>query len=1585
MLNAANNLENLRVVFRLEGSLDHARLESSIQRVIEACPSLSHKFLRIGESIQIVVSPDQDGFSQVDGSTADESYAFGLIRSLSQRRFRMDSGAPYNFCLVKGRTVSYLTFVCHPALIDRYSLKPLFAAIARVYNGQPVPENLSLPQAELYQRESELLESPRYLESLRFWTKIARNSSFEWHPPRVENDLAENFFVEVLSHDLSQSILNLAHHLEMETEQLLLYSVHLFMARITRSETVMTAFSHRIRTGLPDQVGFNENTAAFKSIISDHFTIRHYLHEASRLFGQTRFHADIPADEFVREIKRIDPAFDRITNILVTDDHLPYHELAIDGVTATLLPTFSMRPEAEDIAIYFDVRDPITFHVVSRSPQEISGLRLVFDHYLAMLAHLPESLDKTVGEISLFTPELRARALALGEGGDLKAPVVDVMEQFRSVASRSSDAPAVRYQEKLLTYGELNTSARRVAAALLRRVDSSSAEARVGICLARGEKVIEIIFGAMTAGIAYVPMDPMMPPDRLSYIISDSKIAMVVVDETTRHLIETVGEVCALDADSLLNEDAATTLPAIPPERAAYLIYTSGTTGKPKGVVVERRQLAYLMSALAGVWERGPDSRWLQFAAVTFDASVLEIFNSLVHGGELVVAPSEARTDPEALFQMLKSARVTHAVLPPALLPLIPRQELPDFQVNVSGGDAVEEDAARFWAKTMELANCYGPTETTVMATLSRLGGYKPANHLGRPIPGYKVYLLEPGGALAPIGGLGEIAIGGGGVARGYWNRPELNAQRFVANPFGAGRLYRTGDLGRFLPSGDLEFLGRCDRQVKIRGFRIELGDVERALEDQREVVQAHVAVMEIGSEKTLVAWYTARNLTPAVLRERLSQLLPHYMVPSHLVPIASFPLTLNGKIDQARLPSPHHESGATGAKPMDDLQKDVCRIWAEALKLAPTAIDMDSHFFHLGGHSLLVAVVCNKLNAALKLSIRPKSLFEHPVFMDFCDHIKNHPGSQSPGAPLERTGALSAPVNSRLIGLIYSRAISLPNDNTYNVIARLDFTGLKADILARAVQELLSTHPIFSARFGDRNGDIWVESLDLGKIQIPIHSASTLEIDKRLDVLRAEVLGVKNAPLWRAEVFSQSDGASLVFCIHHAIFDGWSLNLLTEELAARIEALRKGENFQIQRTTWFDYCNWAKLLPQSEPFRAALSYWRKKLNGAKAHIDLPVERSQTQPNRNRSIEVKIDPALAEKLKSMADSFGITLSPMLFTIYLIWLWRLSNQEDLVCGYPYAGRDVPGSEEIYGTFVTMGFLRQRIRFTQTLRDLAIEVHRQMIEDKDHLVAAPYDAEIANMDALNVIFSLQTGIKMDGEVGELSFSAHEIPSLTSKGDISGVFYLEKDGGIAGRIEYDSSLFRSEAFERWVDVFRNLLDSATRGSQTPVGELSYLSAGETRRILDIATGPRLKESQQSVAEKFRVVAKANANKVALRFEGQSWTYAELDKWSDRIASSVGQVETSSRIGFCMAKSGLAVATILGLLKAGRTYVPLDPSYPAERLRFFAENCQLTCVVVDTTSRDALVKAGLNHLRFLTEDHLETSGEKLASTKTR
>jgi len=1560
---------NRCAVYRLEGAFDQARLISAIEDTIRRCPPFSYKCMKADGGLQILLSPDLEiPITVLD--VGDTETVFTLIKNYRQRVFRLDGGAPYHFCLLRGTNVSHLVFVCHPWLIDRFSLKPFFKAISAAYNGDLLQEPLGLPQELLLDQEKSRMESAQHTESMRFWLQVIREAAFEWKPTRVEGAVSDNYFSVPLSPETRGSVERVAVALGLKMDELLLFCFHIFLHRMTRNETVLTVHCHRIRSGSPDQIGYNENKPLLRSLLDPEMTAAHFFRQAERFTRQTKHHADIPSGMIAPELLRLDPEARWPSNVLFDEDTLPYRELTLDGVTATLLPHFSHRLESEDIAVYFDIQNEITFHVVARSQQEISGLRMAFDHYLALLANLEEDLDLPIAELRLTDATLHEKTLGFADGGKLTVAMEDVLSRLVQVCQLTPEAPAVRFTDRLLSYRELSLTAGSIASHLQSFV-AGKGDPLIGICLSRSERMIQSAFGILAAGAGYLPLDPTMPAERLSFIVSDAQLTAVIADSETYDVISGIVQCPVLKVEGMFDAPCLLQLPkdlVQTARRTAYVIYTSGTTGKPKGVVIERGMLAHFIAALEGLWDRGPGSRWMQFASLNFDASVLEIFNPLTQGGELIIAPSEVRADPEAIFTLMLENHITHAFVPPAMLRLLPRRSLPALRSICCGGEATDEESVRFWSKTLQLANVYGPTEATVMATCNRMGGGKSANQLGRPLPGYFTYIQGAHGQLAPIGGVGEICIGGNGVAREYFGRADLTAQKFEANPFGPGRIYHSGDLGRFLPNGDIEFLGRSDFQVKIRGFRIELGDIENAIADQPEVKGCYVGVFDRPAGKTILAWYIAPGLSAESLRVRLSARLPQYMIPTFLVAIDVFPLSISGKIDRTRLPMP--ENKLVESLVLDELSAQVREIWATTLNVPAGTIGADSHFFHLGGHSLLAALVCNRLNGLLGGAVRPKVLFQHPGFANFCEQVRATPHNLSDQRPLLPSGRREAISQSRIIRLIHSRAVRFPEDNTYNIVVRIDFSAEIHPVRLRKVfWELLEARPEFRIGLQERGDEIWIVADEGALPAIPLIDTTCAATDARAESMRSDVLGISEAPIWRAEIHCREDGTSTVlFNVHHAIFDGWSFNLLLAELGARYEAAQAGQVYARERLTWFDYCHWARDLNQSDAFRDAVDYWKVKLTGITPHVELPADFRQKRDNANAFIALRLEPEIVAALKAFADEQDVTLSPLLFSLWLVWLWRISGQESLACSYPYAGRDVPGSEDIFGMFVTMGVLTQQVHPKQTLVDLVHAVHHQMLEDKDHLIASPYDAEISSLDRLNVVFSLQSGIGLEGAFGGAHFQADELPSLTSKADITGIFYQGRDGSIGGRVEFDSSVFKAENIAGFLEVFKNLVHSAAHAPQARLDELTYQSDADLARFLELSCGAQLDTPDSSIPARFAAMVQAHSAHIALVFGERRSTYRQLDEWSDRIASGLARhVTPGSRVGLSMQKSDTLVASVLAILKLGCAYVPLDPTYPPDRLRFFAENAGVHSVVADLFSREALGKAGLDGLDFV------------------
>ena len=1575
------------LVHQLSGAIDIARWRRAEVALAKSCALFRRSYLPGDEGWLIVEPPFVDGgdtssaLAVFDLSRAPAGTSLSLVEELVSRRFHPEEAPLVRLSLVLEAGGGFLVITAASFAMDRFSLRPLVSALTRAYAGEELSE-IVLAQPKLLQHETEYLASPKQQADKQFWMRLLAAARFSWQPAKWSDATSPTFWSSSLSSQSTTRLSELAATLHTTLQDLLLFSFHLFLCKLTGDENILIASGHRAGSDADTGVGIGycQQRVLLPSHIERATSVRDFLVASKRLVEYGRFHAGIPRGEVIRELQKKDPSLLRLTNVTFEEDLLPYGLLRADGLTITLLPAHSGGVDISDIAVTVThdeaQQQALRFNISVRNPQHAAAIAAAFPSYFDLLNNLPDALDGTVGELSLLSDATRAQALAQSCGDVLSSPPRSVLDRFNDMVAQTPDAPALRCGDETYTYAQLSHAADKVAATILPLL-SNDQESLIGICMTRGTAMIVSLLGVLKSGAGYLPLDPANPSERLSFILGDAGARAVLVDSKTVDIATQAATATSnlpsvLRIEEILQRPIAQ-MPRFPAQissSVAYVIYTSGTTGKPKGVVVERGNAALFVQASETALGCGLGNRWLQFASLNFDASVLEIFNCLTRGAELVVAASEVRADPKALWTLLHDAKISHAFVPPAMLRVLPRQTLPDLANIYCGGEASDDATVAYWSNSVRLWNVYGPTETTVLCSANLLGPGRSASNLGRPLPGYTMYVLDERGEPTPTGGVGEIFIGGDGVTRGYFGRPELTATKFVPNPFGAGRLYRSGDLARRLPDGELEYLGRNDFQVKIRGFRIEIGDIESAIRAVAGVGGVLCTVVKGPGGATLAAWYTSTSTAEETVRDAISTVLPHYMVPTHLVRLDSFPVNISGKIDRSRLLVPDASEEST-QQVLNPLQRQVRSAWADALKCSADGLGTASHFFHLGGHSLAASVACAKLSSQLGMSIRPRTLFEFPVLAAFCEQIAHAPISVAL-APIVRTGEKCGPIVGALSSMMWNRSVQRGSDNTYTIVVRVDLDArVNPQTLRHALRAVIASDPIFRSTLREKNARLCIEEQDATAPLIAIVDCTEAQRDARIDAMRSVVFELATAPLWRAEILVCDDDRSvLLFAVHHAIFDGWSLNLSLEQLSAQYAAAVNGTSMTRTTATMVDYGIWCESPSHKDAVQTSVQYWNSKLRGVTARTELPITSSTRRADANAWLPVRVAPKVVAQLKRLASDLDVTLPPVLFSAYLVWLWRITGQRELTVSYPYAGRDVPGTDEIFGLFVTMGFLHQSIDADSSFASLVRHVAAQMISDREHLVASPYDTDLSAVGVPNVLFSLQSGINLSGTIGGYPFAAHEIPSRTSKADIGGIFYETADNAIEGRIEFDSSLLDPTLVTGFLRSLEALIGAASPASTGTLMDLPYLSDAERALITGMSTGPALEPCALTIVENFAQVVKDHPQRIAMECNGRSWTYTQLDQATDRLASALiarHHPVPQTLVGLSVSKSGELIQGALAILKAGCAYVPLDPHYPPDRLRYLIDDSGARLIIADASSADAVRATGASDLSFI------------------
>ncbi len=914
-----------------------------------------------------------------------------------------------------------------------------------------------------------------------------------------------------------------------------------------------------------------------------------------------------------------------------------------------------------------------------------------------------------------------------------------IHQLFEQQVEKNPDATALVYDEQTYSYAELNTRANRLAHQLIAL--GIAPDQRVAICVTRSLTMVVGLLAVLKAGGAYVPLDPSYPVERLAYILTDAAPAILLADNVGCIALgeSALAGLTVLDPNMLPDKpDSNPQVPALTARHLAYVIYTSGSTGTPKGVMVEHRGLVNLIQDKIAQFGIHSGSRLLQFASLSFDASVWEIMMALGSGASLIIATDIIRQDPHRLWHYLEQQAVTHACLTPALLR--ERTDLPEMMIRptlILGGEAPSAMLLQALSRRATVFNAYGPTEITVCATTWRC----PPDYtdtlvpIGHPTANTQIYLLDAYGQPVPLGAVGELYIGGAGVARGYLNRPELTAERFLADPFSEmpdARMYRTGDLARYLPDGNLEFLGRNDQQVKIRGFRIEPGEIEARLLEHPTVQEAVVLVLGDEQDKRLVAYVVAEADEALVnsLRTHLSAILPDYMVPAAFVRLNAFPLTPNGKLDRRALPIPGEEAFARQiyAAPSGEIETTLAAIWRELLGVE--RISRYDNFFALGGHSLLAVRMMNRI-AALGIELPLSMLFTFPVLTAFAEAISARFDESDrilpTIIPISREGQLPLSfAQQRLWFLAQFDGVS----ETYHIPVALRLRG-RLDIAAwqQALDTLFARHEVLRSVFVAIDGQPQVELLpaasDLPMKKYDLRDAH--DVDAQLASFSVQEVGapfdLARGPLMRSSLVQLADDEHVfLLTLHHIVFDGWSVSVLMRELSILYTAFLTRQSDPLPPLTiqYPDYAAWQHQWLSAERIQSQSDYWRTKLADAPVLLDLPTDRPRPpqQSFAGNILSVSLDAELTQSLKRLSEQQGVTLFMTLLAAWATVLSRLSGQEDLVIGTPSAGRSRQEVESLIGFFVNTLALRMDLSGAPNVAELLARVRQTALAAQEH---------------------------------------------------------------------------------------------------------------------------------------------------------------------------------------------------------------------------------------------------------------------------
>jgi amino acid adenylation domain-containing protein len=1137
------------------------------------------------------------------------------------------------------------------------------------------------------------------------------------------------------------------------------------------------------------------------------------------------------------------------------------------------------------------------------------------------------------------------------------------------------------FAEGYLSYKELNKKSNHLAHLLQEK--GTQPDTIVGIMVERSVEMIIGILGILKAGGAYLPIDPDYPQERKQYILDDSSAKILVTAPGLPGEFEKLLIVnCRLlmvnekpsnrrrlnnpprEANSINNYQLTINNLQLEKASLAYIIYTSGTTGKPKGVMIEHRNVVRLMFNDKFQFDFNNNDVWTMFHSYCFDFSVWEMYGALLYGGKLVLIPRATARDSQRYLEVLKEKKVTILnQTPSAFYNLMnlelkkPRKEL-YIRWIIFGGETLIPVRLKEWKARYpgtKLINMYGITETTVHVTFKEIKNEEiasTASSIGKPIPTLSTYVLDKSLRLLPIGIPGELCVGGKGVGRGYLNQPELTGDKFINNPYIPGeRLYRSGDLVKMSARGNMEYLGRIDYQVKIRGFRIELAEIESQLLTHGEIEDVVVTIKEnTAGDKHLFAYVASHKdrLTAPGLREYLLKKLPEYMIPSFFIFLEKIPLTPNGKVDRKALPEPEIKAGQGYTAPGNEVEEKLAGIWAETLGIPQNTIGIDSSFFEMGGHSLKAALLLSKIHKEFDVSVSLVEIFSIPTIRELAAYIKKAAKDKyisiKPVEKKEYYTLSSAQKRLYVLHQMDEQGIGYNIPSVWNVEGDIDEIKFE-----KVFCELIQRHESLRTSFAIL-GDEPVQKIH-DKVEFKIETGTHHSFVRPFDLSRSPLLRVGLLGIDIQTHFLMID-------MHHIISDGTSMKVLVKDFMA----MYGGKELSPLGIQYKDFSEWQNSKKQKEWIKQQKTYWQNQFENEIPVLNLPTDYSRPviQHFQGSALHFELDAVHTRELNNYALEQGVTLYMVLLSLYMVFLGKLSSQDDIVVGTPVAGRKHADLEPIIGMFVNTLALRnfphrQKI-FNQFLREIK-ERTLQAFTHQDYPYEDLVEAVAVNRDPsrnplFDTMFAMQNidALQLEGEIPGLKLKQYDYETRIAKFDIS-LYAVESGKNLNFSMEYNTSLFKKETIRRFIGYLNKITSTVLENRDIRIYEIDILSEEEKNRILlnfnDTGVEyPRDKTIHQLFAEQ----VEQRPDNIALHGCMIAWmhgeegaiTYKELNEKSNQLAHVLQSkgMDSDTIVGIMVERSIEMIIGILGILKAGGAYLPIDIGYPRERIDYMLKD---------------------------------------------
>ena len=1580
----STNYNNLTVI-ELEGEIDINKVEGIFKKLVAR-----HEAFRTGFEI-VEEEPMQKIYDEIDFkmeySEAKEEETGEIIKAFS-RPFNLSKAPLLRVGLIRISDNKHILMVdMHHIISDGVSIAILIGEFARIYMGEKLPElRIQYKDYAIWQREG--LESEEIKKQEKYWLERfsgdipVLNMPIDYKRPAVQNFQGNSIDFNI-SKELKEKIHKLAKENETTLYMVLLTAYNILLSKYTGGEDIVigSPIAGRPNADLKNVVGMFVNVLALRNNPEGDKTIEEFLDKVKENCLRAYDNQNYQYEELIERLNiPRDPSRNSLFDVVFVLQNMDIKEVDLKHAKAIISSKYRQKTSKFDLTLLAtETNEGIHINIeYATSLFKEATIKRLGRYFIDIVEEMVENPNKKLNEVDILKDE--EKKVILHNFNDTAVKYDEdktIVELFEEQVERTSEKIAIETEGKGLTYNELNQRTNIIGRLL--RSKGVKPDNIVGIMLDRSVDMITAIIGVLKSGGAYLPIDPEYPIKRIKYIIEDSDIDILI---TKRDLIKQSNltkEIISIEDISIKDKDTSNLKIINKATDLAYVIYTSGSTGNPKGVMIEHKSLINTINWMQRKYPLENKDIILQNTTFTFDVSVWELLWWSIYGGSVYLLEPNQEKEPNKILEVIQKKKITIMHFVPSMLSAFLKyveqvnmnnKEIKLRQVFTSGEalqiNHVEEFYRYFY--NVKLSNLYGPTEATIYSSYYDCENkeYLKPIPIGKPIDNIKLFILDKNRNLQPIGVVGELYIAGDGLGRGYINKPELTAEKFVENPFKKGeRMYKTGDLARWLPDGNIEYLGRIDHQVKIRGYRIELGEIENIITKQKGVKGVVVLSRKDKIEMDYLCAYIEKEayITIESIKGEIRKELPEYMIPSVFIEVNEIPLTSNGKIDRKSLLK--IEAKITKDKkyegPSNETEARLVKLWEDLLDIEK--IGVCDNFFDLGGHSLRATILSGRIQRELDVEITVRDIFNYPNIRELSKYIKESTHRKYEKLkPLKKNE--SYPVSSAQRRIYAIQMIDKEN-TIYNMPLALELTGkVDRERIEKAIEKLVVKHEALRTSF-HLDGEEIVQKIE-EKVKVELDYARAEEKEAIDKIIRDWIkpFRLEKAPLIRGGIIEAKNSYILMLDMHHIISDGTTIGILAEDFVKVYEGIKLDREV----VQYKEYAVWEKKQKENGVWDKQKEYWKKEYEGEIPVLELPLDgrRSGIGDDAGSRISFEIEEETTKGLKERMSDIDGTLYMGLMAAISILMSKYSGLEDIIIGMPIAGRRHPQMEKVAGMFVNTLAIRTYPESHKPIAQYLEETKQKLLmayENQEY----PYEElvqevgvkrDLSRNPLFDVMLALQNMNSKEVNLKDVKIKHYKTESDISKFDIA-LSVTEDKGKLLCEIEYKDKLFKKDTIEAIAKHYKKILQEIIEKKEGRINDIQLLEEVEKEKLLFKFNNTKVEyDKGKTIQELFEEQAARIPDNIAVVYDGKQLTYRQLNERANKLARELSErgVGPETIVGIMVERSLEMVVGIIAILKAGGAYLPIDSTYPKERIKYMLDDSNASILLSKSKLIDRL-----------------------------